>query len=130
MADDKSEFAKIRQAVEDADRQLVSALDARAKAVREFVELREQKPDAYYALPSTAEVVQYALSTAKHFPAEPLERALREVLGACSSLIAKVLVAVHGPEGGFAHVAARRHFGSSTEVTAHATVLEVFDDVE
>lgn len=130
MADDKNEFAKVRAAVEEADRLLVSALEARAKAVQEFVELRNRAPDAYYSLPSTADVVQRALESAKQFPPDALERVVREVMGACARMVAPVRVAVLGPEGGFAHLAARRHFGSSAIVEPRESVSEVFDDVE
>lgn len=129
MADEKDEFARVRAAAEEADRQLVAALDARAKAVQDFIALRERVPDAYYSLPSTADVVQLALESVKHFPRDALELALREVLGACSRMMAPVRVAVLGHEGGFAHVAARRHFGSSAVFEAHEEVAQVFDDV-
>lgn len=130
MADDKSDFAKIRAAVEEADRQIVSALDARAKAVQTFVELREKAPDTYFSLPSAAEVIQQALENVRYFPRDALELTLREMLGACARMIAPVRVAVLGPEGGFAHVAARRQFGSSAEITACETVAGVFEDVQ
>jgi chorismate mutase/prephenate dehydratase len=130
MADERNEFAKIRAAVEEADRTLVAALDARAKAVQQFIELRQRTPDAYFALPSAAEVVQVALESAKHFPHDALELALREILGACARMTAPVRVAVLGPEGGFAHIAARRHFGSSAVISAREGVEDVFDDVQ
>lgn len=130
MADDQSEFAKIRAALEQADEQLVRALDARAEAVKAFVALRERAPDTYYSLPTAAEVIQRALESARSFPRDALELALREVLGACARIIAPVRVAVVGPEGGFAHVAARRHFGASAEVSTYDSIAAVFDEVE
>jgi chorismate mutase/prephenate dehydratase len=130
MSDDRAEFAKIRQAIEEADRQMASALEARAKAVLDYIELRAQKPDSYHALPSSAEVVQRAAEIAKHFPRESLERAFREVLGASASLIAPVHVAVLGAEGGFSYVAARRHFGSSAVIEPRDDVATLFDDVQ
>jgi chorismate mutase/prephenate dehydratase len=108
----------------------VAALDARARGVKAYIALRERKPDAYYSLPSSAEVVQRAQQTAKDFPAEALELTLRQVLGACTKMIAPIKVAVLSPEGGFAHVAAMHHFGSSAEFEAKDTVAEVFDDVQ
>lgn len=129
MADDK-ELAKIREALDAADAELVAALDARARAVKRFVKLRESQPEAYHALPASAEVVQRALERATDFPREPLANALREVLGACAEMVAPVRVSILGPEGGFAHVAARRHFGSSAAIEAADSIRAVFDDVE
>lgn len=130
MADDKSEFVKLRAAVEEADRQLVAALDARAKAVQAFVELRGRTAETYELLPSSADVVQRALESAKSFPHDALEVALREILGACARMIAPLRVTVLGPEGGLTHVAARAQFGSTAEIEARDTVAEVFDDVQ
>ncbi|HJL20346.1 MAG TPA: prephenate dehydratase domain-containing protein [Sandaracinaceae bacterium LLY-WYZ-13_1] len=127
---DEEELAKIREALDAADAALVAALDDRAKAIERFVALRERHPEAYHSLPSAAEVVERALERVKAFPREPLETALREVLGACARMVAPVEVAVLGPEAGFAQVAAQHHFGSSAEIHAQETVGEVFEDVE
>ncbi|MGE0789681.1 MAG: bifunctional chorismate mutase/prephenate dehydratase [Sandaracinaceae bacterium] len=127
---DERELTRIREALAKADEEMVDALDARASAVRAFVELKAKAPDAFFALPSSAEVVSAALERAKEFPPQALERVLREALGACDALIAPIQVTVQGPEGGFAHVAARRYFGSAVGVNARETVNEVFDDVQ
>lgn len=130
MADDRSEFVRVRESVEEADRQLVAALEARARATKAFVALRERSPESYDSLPSAATVVQRALASASHFPHDALEVVVREVLGACTRMLAPVEVVALGPEGGFAHVAARRHFGSTAKVEVRDTVSDVFDAVE
>lgn len=129
MADEK-ELAKIRAKLDAADEQLVDALEARAQAVKSYVALREEHPDTYFALPSAADVVQRALDRAKSFPPERLEQTIREVLGACAEMVAPVMVSLVGPEGGFAHLAARRHFGSGAKIEAKESIAEVFEDVE
>jgi chorismate mutase/prephenate dehydratase len=130
MADDRSEFARIRDAVEDADRQLVAALEARARATRAFVELRDRAPESYDSLPPAAAVVQRALESSEQFPRDALEVVMREVVGACARMVAPVEVVALGPEGGFAHVAARRQFGSTARVEVRETVAEVFEVVQ
>lgn len=129
MADEK-ELARIREALETADAGLVDALEVRAKAIEALLELRRREPETYFAMPSAAEVVDRALARAEHFPKEPLERALREVLGACASMLAPTLVAIPGPQGGFAEVAARLHFGSSVQLEVMSGVPRVFEEVE
>ncbi|MCB9591384.1 MAG: ACT domain-containing protein [Sandaracinaceae bacterium] len=129
MADEK-ELQRIREALEAADAGFVDALEARAKAIEALIALREREPETYFAMPSVAEVVQKALTTAEHFPKEPLERALREVLGASANMLAPTIVAIPGPQGGFAEVAARQHFGSSAQVQSHLDVGRVFEEVE
>ncbi|MBX3269996.1 MAG: ACT domain-containing protein [Sandaracinaceae bacterium] len=129
MADER-ELARIREALERADGALVDALEARAQAVQALVALRAREPETYFAMPSAAEVVEAALARATHFPKEPLEHALREILGACASMLAPTRVAIPGPPGGFAEVAARRHFGSSADIEVLPSVARAFEEVE
>ncbi|MGF1468209.1 MAG: bifunctional chorismate mutase/prephenate dehydratase [Sandaracinaceae bacterium] len=130
MAGDKNEFAGVLEAIEGADRALVAALDQRARAVERYLELRVRSPQSYHALPSRAEVVRGALQEAQSFPRPALEQVMREVLGACDAMIAPLRVAVLGSTGGFASVAARRHFGTSAELTEADTISAVMDEVE
>lgn len=129
MADER-ELSRIRDALVEADDALAVALDARAKAVRRLAKLRNDEPEAYLRMPPRAEVVKRVLEGAKEFPPETVDRVVREVLGACDAMLAPVRVAVLGPEGGFAQVAALRELGASTHIEALGTVAQVFEDVE
>lgn len=130
MTDSRDEIAQIRSALEQADNDLVAALDARARAVRGFIALRARDPQGYHALPSAAEVLARVRELRKDFPEAGLEPVIREVLGVCSEMLAPVVVAILAPEGGFAHLAARRWFGSRAVARASATVAEVFAEIE
>jgi len=130
MSDARDEMAKIRAAIEQADGDLISALDARARAVRSFIALRERDPEGYHALPSAAEVLARVRELRQDFPAAGLEPVVREVLGVCSEMIAPLQVAVLGPEGGLAHLAGRRWFGARAQFRALATVGDVFAELE
>lgn len=127
---DEAELTALREALEAADRDLVRALEARAAAVRRFAAHRASEPGSYFALPSTAEVVQRARGAAEHLPADAMERVFREALGACDAIVAPRKVAALGPEGGFAQVAAERHFGAAAEVSVLESIARVFEDVE
>jgi len=129
MADEK-ELAAIHEALAKADADFVAALDARAEAIERLRALEERAPDIYFALPSAAEVLARAMDRVQRFPKDGLERALREVLGASVKMLAPIQVAVPAPIGGFAHVAARQHFGSTTDFAVAATIGAVFDEVE
>jgi len=129
MADEK-ELAAIHEALAKADADLVAALDARAEAIERLKALEAREPETYFALPSTAEVVARAVERAQRFPKDGLESALREVLGASLKMLAPLRVAVPAPVGGFAHVAARRHFGSTTDLAVASTIGTVFEEVE
>jgi chorismate mutase/prephenate dehydratase len=130
MADARDEMEQIRAAIEQADAELIAALDARARAVRDFVALRERDPHGDHVLPTSAEVIARLRELRRDFPEQGLEPVLREVLGACAQMIAPGQVAVVGPEGGFAHLAARRWFGARTEIRVAPTVRDAFEAIE
>ncbi|UJR80788.1 bifunctional chorismate mutase/prephenate dehydratase [Sandaracinus amylolyticus] len=130
MADSRDEMAQIRAALEQADADLVAALDARARAIRGYVALRERDPEGYHVLPNPAEVLTRVRELRREFPENGLEPVVREVLGVCAAMIAPVQVAVLGPEAGLTHLAARRWFGSQAEVRAMANVTEVFAEID
>lgn len=130
MADAKDEIIRIRASLDAADAALISALDARAAAVREFVTLRERDPEGYHALPTPLEVLGRARELRRDFPESGLEPVLREILSVCADMIAKVQVAVLGPEAGIAHLAARRWFGAHAEMHVHPDIPSVFAEIE
>lgn len=130
MGDAKDEFARIRAALESADTGLFEALDARARALESYLALRERDPEGYYALPRDEEFIARAHERLSAFPKDLVEPVLRELLGASARIIAPVAVAYLGPEGAFAHTAARRRFGAAAELRAHASVGEVLEEVE
>ncbi len=130
MSDSKGRIAAIRAALESADADLVRALDARARATLDFVALKAADPAGFFALPSSAEVVARARELRSDFPRPGLESVLREVLSVCAEMVAPVRVAVVGAEGGLAHGAGRKLFGSRATFEAFATVAEVFAGIE
>lgn len=129
MSDPQEQFAQIREALEAADRALIEALDARSKAVRRVNALRESDPDGYYALPRDLEVIERAREQVADFPAACVESVFREVLAACDTIVGPKTVAYVGPEGSFAHVAARRHFGAPAVLRAVEGAAAVVEEV-
>jgi chorismate mutase/prephenate dehydratase len=129
MTEPKEDFARIREALDQADQDLVAALEARARATREFAALRERDPEGYYALPRDEEVIARLREQAEQFPSDALAAVLREVLSASANMIAPRRVLYVGPEGGFAHVAARRQFGAASELRAAEDVGDVLEGV-
>ena len=77
---------RITAALEDADRQIVGALNARARAIHEYNTLREEAGDEPLRLPKKANVIEGARALAEEFPASSIEHVFREVLSACTEL--------------------------------------------
>ena len=102
---------RITAALEEADRQIVDALNARARVIHEYNALREDAGDEPLRLPKKANVIEGARSLANEFPAGSIEPVFREVLSACTELITPDVVAYFGAPGDLAHAAARDYFG-------------------
>jgi chorismate mutase/prephenate dehydratase len=130
MSDSRDRIAQLRTALDVADNDLVKALDARARAVRDLAAIKEAEPTAFVQFPTSGEVVARLREMRRDFPANGLEPVVREVLSASAEMIAPVKVGVLGPAGGLAHAAARAHFGSRAIVQAFDQVGDVFAALE
>jgi chorismate mutase/prephenate dehydratase len=122
-------LGRITAALEEADRQLVSALNARARAIREYTELREDAGNEPLRLPKKATVINSARALAEEFPESSIEPVFREVLSACTELITPDVVAYFGTPGDLAHAAARDYFGHSPSFRPTETVSAVLEAV-
>lgn len=120
---------RITESLEEADRQIVSALNARAEAIREYNALRQEAGDEPLRLPKKATVLEGARSLANEFPADSIEPVFREVLSACTGLIAPDVVAYFGAPGDLAHAAARDYFGHAPSFRPSESVDAVLEAV-
>ncbi len=115
--------------LEEADRQLVAALNARARAIREYNALREEAGDEPLRLPKKAVVIAGARALANEFPAASIEPVFREVLSACTALIELDVVAYFGAPGDLSHAAARDYFGHAPSFRPTESVRAVLEAV-
>lgn len=120
---------RIIESLQEADRQIMSALDARARAIHEYTVLRSEAGDEPLRLPKKATVIAEARELAQEFPAESIEPVFREVLSACTELIAPDVVAYFGSPGDLAHAAARDYFGHAPSFRPNESVRDVLDAV-
>lgn len=130
MAETKEAFEQIRAALEDADRALAKALDARAAATKSLHALREREPSTFFKVPSDGDVIGVVTQHVTAFPRDSIRAVMREVLSACANMIAPLEVVYAGQEGGFGHLAARKHFGSSANLRCASSVEDVAMEVE
>lgn len=120
---------RITGALEEADRQIVAALNARARAIQEYNALRDETGDEPLRLPKKAAVIDAARALANEFPAASIEPVFRELLSACTGLITPDVVAYFGSPGGLAHAAAREYFGHAPSFRPTESVREALDAV-
>ncbi len=122
--------ADLRTKLAQLDREIVGAIQARAKLVAEMA-----GRDDPVALASVASALEDdALSKAIEGSRGPLTRRtiraiFRELLGGCRSLVRQQRIAFLGPYFSFSHLAALHHFGQSVEFVPVGTIPAVFEEV-
>jgi chorismate mutase/prephenate dehydratase len=117
----------IIDALEEADRKLLAALNARAKAIQDYNALRAESGDEPLRLPKKTHVIAQARKLADEFPEDSIEPVFREVLSACTELIAPDVVAYFGSPGDLAHAAARDYFGHAPSFRPSESVADVLE---
>ncbi|MEY4581378.1 MAG: hypothetical protein RL701_6081 [Pseudomonadota bacterium] len=130
MSNAKQEFERIRDAVEAADRALADALAARAKAVTDLSALRATAADAYFTLPRDVDVLTRIVERVEGLPKDATRTIMKEVLAACTALIAPVQVVYAGQEGGLGNLAARTHFGAAAVLRAVDSSETMLSEIE
>ncbi len=123
MADEQS--VDPREALLQADRALVEALEARARAVRRLAEVAGAAD-----LPGIRQVIEALGGVGGELSPRAVEAVLREAVSVTNALVQPRTVAVAGLEGGFAHLAAWRHFGAGARCRAMDTIGAVLEEVE
>jgi chorismate mutase/prephenate dehydratase len=122
-------LGRITSALEEADRQIVIALNARARAIHAYNALRQEAGDDPLRLPKKATIVEGARALAQEFPSASIEPVFREILSACTELIAPDVVAYFGAPGDLAHAAARDYFGHAPSFLPNESVSAVLEAV-
>jgi chorismate mutase / prephenate dehydratase len=125
------ELDDLRLRIDAVDEEIVRLLDERARLARRIGEIKLAKGLEAYAPARERKVLDRVSSLSRgEFPRTGLHAVFREIISCSISLEAPLKIAYLGPETTFTHEAARRAFGSSVEFEPHATVAEVFAQVE
>jgi len=126
-----AELERLRAEIDAVDRELLAALNQRARLVQEVGRLKQGSGAPVYE-PSRERRIVDALLRANPgpFPDAALAPVFREIISATRSLEEAIEVAYFGPEGTFTHQAAREHFGAQAKLVSVPTVREVFAAVE
>jgi chorismate mutase/prephenate dehydratase len=117
--------AENRARLAEIDRRLVAVLLERARIVRELGgagEVELEPPEG----PWLDELLRGATGELSE---DALRGLLRRVRAESRALVQPVQVAFAGPDGGFAHQAARSHFGEGATYVESLSAVELFDEV-
>jgi chorismate mutase / prephenate dehydratase len=131
VAGTPDELEGLRADIDTVDEEIVRLLDERARLARRIGEIKlAEGLEAYVPARERKVLDRVSLLSRGDFPKAGLEAVFREIISTSISLEAPLKVAYLGPESTFTHEAARRAFGTSVEFEPHATVSEVFGQVE
>src|SRR5215212_99304 len=125
------EMKDLRAGIDAVDEEIVRLLDERAQMARRIGEIKLAGGLEAYAPARERKVLDRVGALSRgDFPKGGLEAVFREIISSSISLQAPLKVAYLGPESTFTHEAALRAFGTSVDFEPHATVSEVFGQVE
>jgi chorismate mutase/prephenate dehydratase len=127
MSDHKREIEELRVELARIDGQILSALEKRAKASRRAGELRTGP--AQLPLTEKAQLATLLARASGDMPVPDLRAIFHRIYASCLSLELPVKVAYIGPEGGFAHAAARKRFGASAVLVPCDTITQTLEEV-
>jgi chorismate mutase/prephenate dehydratase len=120
----------LRHTIDGIDDRILALLEQRADVVAGVAHAKKDAGlPAYDPERESALLERLAQKGAGRFPRESIVAVYREVMSACLSIQAPVSVAFLGPEGTFAHIAARKLFGLAARYTEAVTIEGVFDAV-
>ncbi|MBW2315993.1 MAG: prephenate dehydratase [Deltaproteobacteria bacterium] len=125
------ELERLRAAIDAVDRQILEKLNERARLVEDVGRHKQSEAAPVYAAARERDIVERLRSSNDGpFPDAGLPHVFREIISATRSLERVVRVAFLGPEGSFAHLAARQQFGSLAELVPVPSIPDVYSAVE
>jgi chorismate mutase/prephenate dehydratase len=124
-------LSKLREEIDLIDRKLLELLNKRAELARKVGEIKREKGIPFYVPGREAKILS-KIEELNRGPLAPesVRAIFREIISACRALEEPTKVAFLGPEATFTHLAALKHFGTSSDLRPMETIDEVFDEVE
>ena len=123
-------LSDLRQRIDTLDRKLVELLNERAEVVVEVGKTKQHDGTPIYAPDRESSVLGRVLkSNQGPLPDRTLEGIWRELMSGSFRLERPLRIGFLGPTGSFSHLAALRHFGSSTELVPVPAIESVVEDV-
>jgi chorismate mutase/prephenate dehydratase len=126
-----SELAALRAEIDRVDRELLARLNERAALGRQVGHVKARAGRAVFAAGRERDLLEaLGRDNPGPFPTAAIEAVFREIISATRALEHPLRIAYLGPEGTFAHEAARRFFGASAALVAVSPIAEIFAAVE
>jgi len=126
----KDKLQQLRSRIDEIDRQLVRALNARTKCVLEIGKIKHATGREIYA-PDREEAVFRRVVGHNPGPLtnDSLRAIYREIMSSALALEKPLIIAFLGPEATYSHMASVRKFGASVRYEPLPSIADVFADV-
>jgi chorismate mutase/prephenate dehydratase len=125
------ELDRLRKKIDKIDEEILDALNRRSRVVLDVAKLKRGRNAKFYVPTREQEILRRLRKLNKGpFPNEALKPLFREIMSASLSLEEPMKVACLGPIATFTHLAALRHFGSSSAFVPLNSIKAVFESVE
>ncbi len=126
------ELSEYRDQINEIDDQILALLQKRAEISKKVGAVKSETGIAQVYVPHRQRevIVRLLAQNNGKFPEAALEAVWTEILSASRSLQEPERVAFLGPVGSFGHLAARSHFGASTEFIPVHPQVDIFTEVE
>ncbi len=126
-----AELAALRVEIDRVDRALLARLNERAALGQQVGQLKARTGRPVFAAGRERDLLEaLCRDNPGPFPTDAIEPVFREIISATRALERPLRIAYLGPEGTFAHEAARRFFGASAALVAVSPIAEIFAAVE
>ena len=126
------ELKKIRNLIDNIDKDLISLLNKRARLAENIKHEKDKIGDTDIFRPEREAQILRKLNSLNKGPLSEkhLYIIFREIMSACLSLERKMKVSCLGPEMSYSNLAMIRYFGSSIQRKFSNSIRDIFSDVE
>jgi chorismate mutase/prephenate dehydratase len=129
-AEEPRNLDDLRVRIDDLDRRLIEILSERARVVVAVGRAKQGDGTPIYAPDRESAVLKRVLASNQGpLPERTVEAIWRELMSGSFRLERPLRIGYLGPAGSFSHLAALRHFGSSTELAPMTSINSVVEEV-
>ena len=131
MAENPTNLAELRQAIDSVDDQLLALISRRATLAQAVGHLKQGSNAPVWRPEREAQIIQ-RLRHANQGPlaGERIESIWREIISGCREIERRLRVAFLGPSGTFSEIALLKQFGHGVEAVSCSSIDEVFRTAE
>ena len=130
---EEDELARIRDRIDDIDRQIHRLLNQRAEAAQQVatIKLASDRDAVFYRPEREAQILRAVKArNAGPLSDEVVARLFREIMSECLALEMPLRIGYLGPEGTFTEAAALKQFGHAVTSVPMPAISDVFQEVE